>query len=211
MAKKRLFAPEKILSEQLVVLCMSRRIAWVTEHRPQVCWSLSSLIFLAPIASFKEAFVLIYVYLRMLLVPRALFEQLTVLLRWAGGWCPASTQVSAGSGQGELLQQPLPCLPSLPCLPCHPSCPAASRDPRVITPAPGTGAVSPLPALAGTQPARSHAQHGALGTRALQRSERFRQRLSINCGGVKAGWRRPPRSRASFLSVYTPVSRQIPE
>lgn len=79
-------------------------------------------------ASFREAFVLICVYLRNVLVPRALCEQLTVLLRWAGGWCPASTQVSAGSGRGELLWLPLPfALPALPPLlprylsraPCH--------------------------------------------------------------------------------------------
>lgn len=190
MAKKGLFAPEKILSEQLVILCMGRRITWVTEHRPQLCWSLRSLIFLALMASFREAFLLICVYLRKLLVPRALCEQLPVLLRWAGGWCPASTQVRAGSGRGELLWLPLP----LPCLPCCPSCPATSRELHAITPALGTGAASPLPALAGAEPAYSHMQHGVLSTGALQRSQRFRRRLSINRGGVKAGWRRPPRS-----------------
>lgn len=69
----------------------------MTEHRPQVCCSLRWLIFLALKASFKEALVLIYVYLRTLLVLGALCEQVMMLPRWAGGWCFASTWLGAGS------------------------------------------------------------------------------------------------------------------
>lgn len=141
-------------------------------------------------ASFEEAFVLISEYLRMLLALRALRELLTELLRWAGGRCSASSQVNARGA-----------------LPCRSFCPTASKTPEP-PPQPQGGVCALLPALTVPQPARSHAQHG---THALQRSGCFRQPLSINHGGVKAGWRHPPWSRASFLGVYTPVSRQIPE